>query len=180
MNTQLNETPLCNIAKGTSTTKLLKNASAIIIDVTMAHNTVYQTINGTLQDILNNTLIFSGIPVLLCGGFRRLLPIVKCGIKRLYLWRNIKVRHLAINMRVFLAGEDAAEEANFSEILLQLGEGRLPIVGEEHTVNFPPHLGQIVCNIEELKNTVFPNLVQRYTDTDTDLREQFCPQSMKI
>ena len=42
----------------------------------------------------------------------------------------------------------------------------MPIVGEEHTVNFPPHLGQIVCDIEELKNTVFPNLTQRYADTD--------------
>ena len=47
-------------------------------------------------------------------------------------------------MRVFLAGEDATEEANFSEILFQLGEGSLPIVGEEHTFDFPPHLGQIV------------------------------------
>ena len=63
------------------------------------------------------------------------------------------------------AGVDASEEANFSEILLQLGEGKLPIVGE-HTVNFPPHLGQIVCDIEELKNTVFPDLTRRYTDTD--------------
>ena len=62
-------------------------------------------------------------------------------------------------MRVFLAGEDTAEEANFSEIRLQLGEGRLLIVGEEHSVDFPPHLVQILIGY---------------------LREQFCPQSMKM
>ena len=74
---------------------------------------MYEAINGILQEILNNTLIFGGILVLLCGDFRQLLPVVKGGttaqivkasIKRSYLWRNIKVRHLTINMRVLLAG----------------------------------------------------------------------------
>ena len=151
LNTHLNETLRCNIARGTALAKLLKEASAIVIDeTTMAHKTMYEAMNGTFHDILNNTLTFGGIPVLLCGDFRQLLPVVKSGtraqivkasIKRSYLWRNIKVRHLTIYMRVFLARNNATDQADFSETLLQLGEGRLPIVDECNTVNLPTNLG---------------------------------------
>ena len=41
----------------------------------MAHKIMYEAINGTLQDILNNTLIVGGIPLLLCSDFRQLLPV---------------------------------------------------------------------------------------------------------
>ena len=45
LDTHLDGTPLHNIARGTSTAKLLKNASAIILDeTTMAHK-MYEAIN---------------------------------------------------------------------------------------------------------------------------------------
>ena len=191
LNTHLNETPFCNIARGTALAELLKATSVIIVDeTTMAHKTVYEAMDGTFQDILQNNMPFGGIPVLLCGDFRQLLPVVKSGtqaqivkasIKKSYLWRRIKVSHLTINMQVFLSENNQTTEANFSTTLLQLGEGRLPIVDDNNTVFVPHNLGQVVNSIEQLKETVFPNLMQMYTDTEwLSQRAILCPLNANV
>ena len=87
-------------------------------------------------------MVFLRCYVVISGNYYLLWKVAR-GRK---LWNPVIKDHIyggiskAGISQVFLPGEDAAEEAN----LLQLGEGRLPIVGEEHTVNFPPYLGQIV------------------------------------
>ena len=60
----------------------------------MAHNTVYKAINGTLQDILNNTLIFGGTTVLLSGDFRKLLPVVNGGTRAQIVKASVKISYV--------------------------------------------------------------------------------------
>ena len=85
--------------KGTAITRVMNEAKAIIVDeAPMTHRAVYEAIDRTLQDICGNSKPFGGIPVMFCGDFRQILPVVKQGtranivdatLKRSPLWRNI-------------------------------------------------------------------------------------------
>ena len=133
LDTANKEFPTCNISKGTPLAKLLCIVSAIIFDeCTMPHSSVFEAIDRTLQDIKGCKTEFGGIPVLFCGDYRQILPVVRnarrgqivsATLKRSLLWKNIAVRQLTINMRARLSADPNEEQ--FCEQLLQLGEGTI-------------------------------------------------------
>ena len=74
----------------------------------MTHESTYEAVNRTLQDITGVQRPMGGIPTLLCGDFCQILPVVKRGtranivnasIKTSDLWHHVTVKHLTTNMR---------------------------------------------------------------------------------
>ena len=149
------------------TAQIIRDTAAIIVDeAPMTHKSAFEDVNRTLQDITGCKRPMGGIPTLLCGDFRQILPVVKNGIranivnaniKKSYLWDNIRVMKLNTNMRAHLSGDEAA--ADFANLLLIIGDGQIPLVAEPDTIVIPTDLGKCVANLEELKHAVFPNLV---------------------
>ena len=57
-------------------------ADAIIIDeASMLNKLVFETINNSLKDVRNNDSLMGGIPILCCGDFRQILPVIPKGTR---------------------------------------------------------------------------------------------------
>ena len=138
--------------------KVIKDAAAIIVDeALMTHKSAYEAVHRTLQDITGVQQPIGGIPTLLCGDFRQILPVVKRGtksnivnvsLKTSHLWRHVTVKHLTTNMRAHLSGDEGA--TNFSKLLLEIGDGQIPFATEPDTIAIPPGLGKVASTLEEL------------------------------
>ena len=98
--------------------------------------------------------MMGGIPTLLSGDFRQILPVVQKGtraqavdasLKRSVLWEAIVQLRLTANMRVALQGNN--DPGNFSDQLLALGEGRLD-EDQEGKIIIP--FGTAVTNLPQL------------------------------
>ena len=131
----------------------------------MTHKAAYEAVDNTLQDIKGNSKPMGGIPTLLCGDFRQILPVVKNGtranivnacLKKSYLWYHIQVMRLTTNMRARRTGDISAQQ--FSDLLLNIGNGTQPILNKPDTIAIPDSLGECVSSIEELKEKIFPGL----------------------
>ena len=110
----------------------LRVAKLIILDeATMSSLDVISCINRLLKFVRKNDLPFGGITIVLSGDFRQTLPIVKHGKRATILeacWKtsalfreNFTTLRLTENMRT---GEG---EREFSEFLMKLGNGELPL-----------------------------------------------------
>jgi ATP-dependent DNA helicase PIF1 len=64
-------------------------------------------------------------------------------------------------MRAHLSGN--AEATNFSNLLLQIGNGTFPVAEYPDTIKIPSDLGKFPDNLEDLKAKVFPDLAQNRT-----------------
>lgn len=141
------KTSTCFIPKQSKLKGLIEAASVIIWDeAPMTHRFAFEAVDRTLRDLLDvHHEPFGGKVVVLSGDFRQILPVVKKGtpsdtvdacLKSSELWTLFSQEHLTVNMRVQGAANEAtaAELAEFSEFLLQVGEGRHevdPILGED-------------------------------------------------
>jgi ATP-dependent DNA helicase PIF1 len=118
-----------------------------------------------MQDIRGNQQPMGGIPTLLCGDFCQILLVVKRGtrsnivnasLKTSHLWCHVTVQHLTTNLRAQLSDDEGAAE--FSKLLLKIGNGQIPILDELDTITIPPGMGKVVSTLGELKAEVYPNL----------------------
>ena len=117
---------MCSFTKQSGTAELLKQASFIIWDeVSMTKLQVVETLDKSLQDIMESRLPFGGKVVVFGGDFRQVLPIVTRGTRaqitdatllRSYLWDKTRKIRLTCNMR-------AQSDPWFSEYLLSIGNG---------------------------------------------------------
>lgn len=158
------DTPMCSVKKGTSLARLIQDCSAIIVDeAPMLNKSVFEALDRTLRDIKSTNETMGGIPFLLCGDFRQILPVVRSGtradivnscIKKSYLWQKVKLLKLTTNMRVHL--HDDHDQASFSKLLLEIGNGTKLTVSDPDTVSVL-ELGNIATSIEDLINKVFPD-----------------------
>ena len=165
--------PTCRIQRGTALAAVIKDAAAIIVDeAPMAHKTAYEAIDRTLRDITGTDKPMGGIPTLLCGDFRQILPVVKNGtrsnivnasLKKSHLWQHVTVKHLTTNMRAHLSGNEQA--AAFSDLLLEIGNGTIAVTEFPDIVNIPATLGRSAANLDELKDAVFHNMAQNADNT---------------
>ena len=133
----------------------------------MMDKKAYETVDRTFRDICTRQLPFGGKIFLFGGDFRQTLPVVRHGraediicstLKKSFLWQNINVRKLTINMR---ARQESNENQNeFSQFLLDVGENRLPntngyielpdrICREVNIQNFDIFIRQILANLSE-------------------------------
>ena len=134
----------------------------------MHHKACYEALDRTLRDIKKKpSLPMGGIPVLLCGDFRQILPVVKGGtrpnvvnacLKKSYLWEHVIVFHLETNMRVALNNDP--EQANFSEKLMCIGNGKVPIIDHPDIIEIPDGMCQKVDSMDELHQKVFPTITE--------------------
>ena len=55
---------------------------AIIIDeASMLNKLVFETLHNSLKDTRNNDDLMGGIPILCCGDFRQILPVIPKGTR---------------------------------------------------------------------------------------------------
>ena len=166
------ETPLCNISKGTGEAMVLEKCELIVWDeCTMSHRQALEALDRTLQDLRGNGKQMGGVLVLLAGDFRQTLPVVQRGtmadeikacLKSSYLWRHVITLGLQTNMRVQLQGDVSAGQ--FAQQLLTIGNGKVPIDAISGLINIPDNFCNVVESIEVLKNSVFPNIQNHFSD----------------
>ncbi|XP_037807844.1 ATP-dependent DNA helicase pif1-like [Lucilia sericata] len=157
-------TLICNISKHCYLAYVVKQCKLIVWDEsTMAHKCGFEALNRSLKDIRLNNDIMGGITVLLAGDFRQTLPVVPRGtradevkacIKSSNLWQHTLKLSLHENMRVHLRGDNSA--AQFSEILLKIGNGNYPQV--EGKLIIPLELGVVVNTLSELTAKIYPDI----------------------
>ena len=108
----------------------------------MAQKLIFEAVSRTLRDVMADVdpalggVHFGGIPVVLGGDFRQVLPVIKrdgraamveAMLRKSSLWPSIQQLKLTINERVRrLQGQDQQQQAAFAGYLLQVGEGRDP------------------------------------------------------
>ncbi|XP_073121737.1 uncharacterized protein [Henckelia pumila] len=124
---------LCNIEKQKDLAELIRRASGIVWDeAPMANRYAFESVNKTFQEIMKNMFPFGGKTMIFGGDFRQVLPVVKRGsareqiaasISRSTFWNNANVIHLYQNMR-------SAEDIEFSQLLLRIGDGVQHCVNE--------------------------------------------------
>ncbi|KAG3159081.1 hypothetical protein PC128_g21365 [Phytophthora cactorum] len=134
---KLNDTSTCSIYKQSHLKGLIQKASLVIWDeAPMVHRHAFEAVDRSLRDQMDNDdEPFGGKVFVLSGDFRQILPVVVRGtpaqtidacLKSSTLWPKFQQLHLMENMRVMSAQNEstATELAEFSEFLLQVGEGR--------------------------------------------------------
>ncbi|KAL8600082.1 hypothetical protein ACOMHN_051629 [Nucella lapillus] len=172
MNLAQQDMPTCNLSKNTDEANVLKKAKLIVWDeCTMAHKKALEAVNLSLQDIRDSPKIFGGVTLLLAGDFRQTLPIITGGtpadelsacLKSSYLWNGVSTLKLSTNMRSRICQDSSSEL--FSQQLLQLGNGEIQSV--DGLITFPEKFAVIVPEVQALKDSVYPDLHEKYHDHD--------------
>jgi hypothetical protein len=161
---KLKDNSMCSFTKQSGTAELLKQASLIIWDeVAMTKRQAVETLDRSLQDIMDCPLPFGGKVVVFGGDFRQVLPVVTRGTRaqitdatllRSYLWEKTRKIHLTRNMR-------AQDDPWFSKYLLRIGNGAEETIGDDY-VRLPDDIVIGYTEDEKAINTliddVFPSL----------------------
>jgi PIF1-like helicase len=109
----------------------------------MQHRYCQEAVDRTLRDIRENDNLFGGMTVVFGGDFQQILPVILKGsrpeivgacIQRSYIWNELKVLHLKINMRL----RDNAEEREFAQWQLDVGHGKH--TNNDGNITLPPYL----------------------------------------
>ena len=166
--------PMCNIKKGTQTAKLIKECSAVFWDEsTMMNRVALEAVDRTFRDIRDCQKIFGGVLFVLSGDFRETLPVIRGGtraneihsyLKSSPLWHYVETHSLTTNMRVHLHNDLNA--AAFSNLLLTVGDGRIPCTVDTQTITVPEELCHIVSTDDELFDKVYDNLEDNHANID--------------
>nr|XP_047129329.1 uncharacterized protein LOC105848913 [Hydra vulgaris] len=125
------ENSTCNVTPNSIHGKFLRQVSLYLLDeASMIPKHALNAIDKLLQDVCINKFPFGGKVILMGGDFRQILPVVKRGqpadivetcIKCSQHWQYVQRFSLTENMKV------QAEEEEFSQWLLKLGSGTLPL-----------------------------------------------------
>ncbi|XP_065662697.1 uncharacterized protein LOC100205305 [Hydra vulgaris] len=129
------ENSTCNVTPNSIHGEFLRQVSLFLLDeASMIPKHALSAIDKLLQDICNNNFPFGGKVILMGGDFRQILPVVKRGrpaevvescLKCSEHWQYVQRFSLTENMRVQIGEEE------FSQWLLKLGSGTLPVKPED-------------------------------------------------
>ncbi|XP_065650489.1 ATP-dependent DNA helicase pif1-like [Hydra vulgaris] len=120
----------CNVTPNSIHGHFLKQVSLFLVDETsMIPKHALNAIDRLLKDVCNNNFPFGGKVILFESDFRQILPVVKRGqpaeiVESCIKWRWVQKFTLTENMRVYDG------EREFSQWLLKLGSGTMPIKEE--------------------------------------------------
>ena len=99
----------------------------------MFNKHVVECVHRSLRDICSSGIQFGGKVVVFGADFRQIPPVnkhesraevVSSCLNRSYLWRQVKIMKLTINMRLqILSFHEVSEVSEFSNFLLRVGEG---------------------------------------------------------
>lgn len=170
LNIHTNPDAVCNIKKHSGMAKVLQKCKIIIWDeCTMAHKHSLEALDRMMKDLNNNTRLFGGALLLLSGDFRQTLPVIpratyadeiNACIKQSYLWRNVSTLRLNTNIRVQLQNDPLA--LSFSEQLLNIGNGTIPLHGDTQCIKLPDNFCNMVNTKDALIESIFPDLQANY------------------
>ena len=153
---------LCNISKQDKRAELLRAVDLIIWDeAPMQSRFTHEALDRTLRDICDNEFTaFGGKPVVFGGDFQQTLPVIpkssqedviNASLPRSYLWKDIQVLKLRINMRLT---QSTLDEQDFANWLLDVGHGRK--IDMEGSIAFDPDMR--VSDSDTLINSIYPNI----------------------
>ncbi|XP_071694287.1 uncharacterized protein [Rutidosis leptorrhynchoides] len=191
------ENSTCGIKQQTHLASLIQEARLIIWDeAPMTQRFAFEALDKTLRDILgakddrNRSKIFGGMPVLLGGDFRQILPVIPKGkrqeivhacINRSDLWQHCNLHTLSRIMRVNEYTPDGhlhTRKQKFNKWVIDIGEGKVPAIakdGEDETtwIEIPEEfiISSKKTPIETIVDTIFPDFPVRQEDEDY-LRER--------
>lgn len=127
----ITNTHTCNVSPTSKHGAFLREINLFVFDeCSMIPKYAVHAIDVMLRDITSVNIPFSGKIILLGGDFRQILPVVRKGkaidiidvcLKRSPLSSDVTSLHLTRNMRA------RPEELQFSNWLLHLGAGQLPL-----------------------------------------------------
>ncbi|XP_065679007.1 ATP-dependent DNA helicase pif1-like [Hydra vulgaris] len=125
----------CNVTPYSKHGHFLRQVNLFLLDETsLIPNYALNAIDRLLKDVCNNNFPFGGKVILFGGDFKQILPVVKRGqpaeivescIKCYLQWQRVQKFALTENMRV----HDG--EGEFSQWLLKLGSGTIPVKEED-------------------------------------------------
>ncbi|XP_071718001.1 uncharacterized protein [Rutidosis leptorrhynchoides] len=194
---ELMENSTCGIKQQTHLALLIQEARLIIWDeAPMMQRFAFEALDKTLRDILgakddrNRSKIFRGMPVLLGGDFRQILPVIPKGkrqeivhacINMSDLWQHCNLHTLSRIMRVNEYTPDGhldTPKQKFNKWVLDIGEGKVPAIskdGEDEPtwIKIPEEfiISSKKTPIETIVDTIFPDFPVRQEDEDY-LRER--------
>ncbi|XP_035231014.1 ATP-dependent DNA helicase pif1-like [Stegodyphus dumicola] len=123
------ENSSCHVRQDSAEGRYLKTAKLFIWDeCTMTPHYALEAVDRLLRDLTGLDVPFGGKTLVLGGDWRQTLPVIAHGnrtsaiescLRNSFLWSHFKQCTLSTNMRLH------PEEQEFSEWLLQLGDGRL-------------------------------------------------------
>ena len=126
----LSATSICNISKESLQADLLRMAEAVIYDeCLMTHQHCFEALDRTFRDLRDCSKPFGGLTMIFGGDFQQILPVVTNGsradivnasFRNSYLWNDIIVLKLCINMRL----QHSPQDSSFAEWLIDVGHGR--------------------------------------------------------
>ena len=132
---QLYDNSTCNLNPHSIAAEKIRQAAVIFWDeAPMAPSNALRAINIALKDMMKTNEPFGGKIMILGGDFRQVLPVIRfasrkaliaASIKSSELWPLFKVIRLQQNMRT------GPGEQEFSQWLLQLGNGELSDINDE-------------------------------------------------
>jgi hypothetical protein len=129
-----------------------------------------EAFDHTCKDICHSDKLFGGLTVIFGGDFQQILPVIVKGsrlvivnacIQRSYIWQELKILHLKINMRL---DTNNPEEANFAKWQLEVGYGQH--TDNEGNITLPPHFHCPQNTLDSLVNIIYPGVTQHPYPSD--------------
>ncbi|MGB2926219.1 MAG: hypothetical protein WBB82_13040, partial [Limnothrix sp.] len=159
-------TSTCSVSPNSDIGKKIRRASLIVWDEAPMHTKhVFEAVDRTLRDLrkldnpLNGNLDFGGVPFVLAGDFRQILPVVKRAspsqivaksLKFASFWSRVTTLGLTENLRL------GSGQGVWENHLLAVGEGRVPL-DEDGELPFDPQTA-VVNSVDRLIDEVFGDL----------------------
>jgi len=170
---KLSEDTILDISYQSELAELIRKTKLIIWDeAPMAHKFAFEAVDRTFRDITRIDKPFGGIIFILGGDFRQILPVVVRGtrsqitnacIKSSNLWQYVNTMQLTINMRI-----QNAEQKQFVDYLLQIGEGKEPTYTNIGDDIIKLHNDMVFSEetIELLISNIFDNIDNNYFNNE--------------
>ena len=156
----LSATSICNISKESLRADLLRMAEAVIYDeCLMTHRHCFEALDRTFRDLRDCSKPFGGLTMIFGGDFQQILPVVTNGscadivnasFRNSYLWNNIEVLKLRINMRL----QHSPQDSSFAEWLIDVGHGRH--IDSDGNIDIPQSM--ITSTEDELINKIYGDI----------------------
>ena len=137
----LTDKSTCNMNEDDNTAALIKLTHVMVVDeVSMMDRRALETAGRTFQWLRGSEKPFGGITMVFSGDWWQILTVVPHGsrteivgrcFKSSYLWKDVKILRLIENMRIRQASGGQQDEADVATFLLNLGEGKIPVIPEE-------------------------------------------------
>ena len=181
----LDESSVCNIAKGTAKCDVIRRAKVVIWDeVSMSHRYHLEAFDRSARDLRNCDLPFGGLIVILSGDWRQCLPVVPRGsryqvvhstVRTSTLWTLFSVFHLEENMRIKRAmtgtrraQADGEKAKKYNDFLLAIGNGTLQapeiddIALRPYAVPLPDDMVIDSSNDSDIIAEIFPDIAHNF------------------